>query len=82
MVKLLSTNKEGFPSEEHESIDNIANLVAAMTEGGIRMEVCLYATKSLGILPESILPGIEGVGNGWLSLIGYQAKNYLLLTIF
>ena len=82
VVKLLCTNKEGFPSEEHETIDNIANLVAAMVKDGIRMEGCLYATKSFGIEPESILPGIEGIGNGWLSLIGYQAKNYSLLTIY
>ena len=82
VVKLLSTNKDGFPSEEHEIIDNIAEIIAAMAKDGIKMEICLYAAKANGIESDSILPEIEQVLNGWLSLIGYQAKHYSLLPIY
>ena len=82
VVKLLSTNKEGFPSEELELLDNIEALVATMVKDGIRMEICLFAVKSSRLDPDSILPGIEQIGNGWLSLIGYQAKNYSILPLF
>jgi intracellular sulfur oxidation DsrE/DsrF family protein len=82
VVKLLSTNKGGFPSEEHEVLDKIAEMVSTMVKDGIQMEICLYAVKLSGLDPDSILPGIEQIGNGWLSLIGYQAKNYSLLPLY
>jgi hypothetical protein len=46
------------------------------------MEICLFAVRLSGIEPESILPEIEQIGNGWLSLIGYQAKQYSLLPLY
>ena len=82
VVKLLSTNKDRFPSEEHEIIDNISEIVTAMTMDGIKMEICLYATNAYGIESDSILPEIELILNGWLSVIGYQAKHYSLLPIY
>ena len=82
VVKLLSTNKDGFPSEEHEIIDNIADIIAVMAKDGIKLEICQYATKASGIESDSILPEIEQILNGWLSVIGYQAKHYSLLPIY
>ena len=82
VVKLLSTNKDGFPSEEHETIDKIADNITAMAKNGIKLEICLYATNAFGIESDSILPEIDQVLNGWLSLIGYQAKHYSLLPIY
>lgn len=82
VVKLLSTNKDGFPSEEHSILESIANTITAMAKDGIRMEICLFAVSSSGIEPSSILPEIEQIGNGWLSLIGYQAKHYSLLPLY
>jgi intracellular sulfur oxidation DsrE/DsrF family protein len=82
VVKLLSTNKDGFPSEEHEIIDNIADIITAMAKDGIKMEICLYATKAFGIESDSILPELDQILNGWLSVIGYQAKHYSLLPIY
>ena len=82
VAKLLSSNKDGFTSEEHEIIDKIAATITAMLKDGIRMEVCLFACRVSGVEPESILPGIEQVENGWLSLIGYQAKHYSLLPLY
>jgi intracellular sulfur oxidation DsrE/DsrF family protein len=81
VVRLLSTNKDGFPSEEHEIIDNIADIITAMAKDGIKMEICLYATKAFGIESDSILPELEQILNGWLSVIGYQAKHYSLLQL-
>ena len=82
VVKLLSTNKEGFPSEEHEILDNIKEIITAMGKDGIRMEICIFAVEINGIEAESILPEIEQIYNGWLSLIGYQAKHFSLLPLY
>ena len=82
VVKHLSTNRSGIPGEEHELLENIENLIAAMTKDGIRMEICLFATKLSGIETETILPEIDQVENAWLSLIVYQAKDYSLLPLY
>lgn len=82
VVKLLCTNKEGFPAEEYEIIDSISDIIATMSKDGIKMEICLYATQAFGIESDSILAEIEQVFNGWLSLIAYQAKQYSLLPIY
>jgi len=82
VVKLLSTEKDRFTSEEHETIDKIADNIAAMAKDGIKMEICLYATNAFGIDSDSILPELDQILNGWLSVIGYQAKDYSLLPIY
>ncbi len=47
-----------------------------MKQDGVKMEVCLYAAKVLGVDPNSILPEIDHVGNGFISIVGYQAQGY------
>jgi intracellular sulfur oxidation DsrE/DsrF family protein len=75
-VKLISKKREGFSSEEQKQLDEIARTVAEMTKDGIRIEICLFASKVFGVDPASVLPGIKHVPNGWVSLIGYEAHGY------
>ena len=81
-VKLISKNREGFSAEDQKSLDEIAGTVSAMAKSGIRLEICLFAAKLFGIEPGSVLPEIKQVGNGWISLIGYQAKGYSLVPAY
>ena len=52
-----------------------------MAKDGVSFEACLVAAKAFGIEPSSILPEIKQVGNGWISLIGYEAKGYSLVPV-
>jgi intracellular sulfur oxidation DsrE/DsrF family protein len=52
-----------------------------MAKDGVKFEICLIAVKYAGIEPSSILPEIKQVGNGWISVIGYQARGYSLVPI-
>jgi intracellular sulfur oxidation DsrE/DsrF family protein len=81
-VKLISKNREGFPPEDQKVLDEIAGTVSAMAKSGIRLEICLFAAKVLGVNPGSVLPEIKQVGNGWISLIGYQEKGYSLVPAY
>jgi intracellular sulfur oxidation DsrE/DsrF family protein len=81
-VKLISKNREGFSPEDQKSLDEIADTVSKMAKEGIRLEICLVAAKVFGVDPSSILPEIAGVENGWISLIGYQAKDYSLVPAY
>jgi intracellular sulfur oxidation DsrE/DsrF family protein len=81
-VKLISKNREGFPSEDQKSLDEIANTISAMSKDGINLEFCLLAAKLLNVDPASVLPEVKGVGNGWISMIGYQAQGYSLVPVY
>lgn len=81
-VKLVSTNREGFTPEDQQFLDEIAATVSAMSQDGIQLELCLIAAQGFGVDPASVLPEITHVGNGWISLIGYQAKGYSVIPSY
>ena len=81
-VKLISKNRESFPPEEQKVLDEIANIIAEMSKDGIKLEICLIAAKVFNVDPGSVLPGIKHVPNGWVSLVGYEAKGYSLVPAY
>jgi uncharacterized protein len=42
----------------------------------------MTTAHALDIDPDSILPEINQVGNGWISVIGYQQQGYALVADF
>jgi uncharacterized protein len=81
-VKLISKNREGFSPDDQKSLDEIAKIISAMSKDGITLEICLIATKVFNVDPASVLPEIKKVGNGWISIIGYEAQGFSLVPIF
>jgi intracellular sulfur oxidation DsrE/DsrF family protein len=81
-VKLISKDREGFSIEDQKAIDEIANVVSAMSKDGIRFEICLVAARVFNVAPASVLPEIKPVENGWVSEIGYQARGYSMVPAF
>jgi intracellular sulfur oxidation DsrE/DsrF family protein len=81
-VKLISKNRGGFSLEEQKILEEIAGTISAMAKEGIKFEICLFAAKVFGVEPASVLPEIKKVGNGWISLIGYEAKGYSLVPAY
>jgi intracellular sulfur oxidation DsrE/DsrF family protein len=81
-VKLVSTSTEGMSPEDKEMMAQIAQTVTAMAKDGIKLEICLFAVDLLGVDRSSILPEIKHVGNGWISLIGYQHLGYALVPVY
>jgi intracellular sulfur oxidation DsrE/DsrF family protein len=80
-VKLVSKNKSEFNAEDQKILDDYANTLSQMAKEGIKFEICLIAVKILGVDPSTILPEIKQVGNGWISLIGHQAKGYAIVPV-
>ena len=82
-VKYLSTS----PSAEVEKsaggvLLEIESNVEALAGLGVRQEICAVATRVFGIDDKSVLPGLTLVGDGFISLIGYQAQGYHLVPVF
>lgn len=81
-VTLLSTSREGVSAEEAKVRDEIAGLIEAMSNAGIKFEVCLFAVKVFGGDPKALVQGIDHVENGWISAFGYQANGYALIPAY
>jgi intracellular sulfur oxidation DsrE/DsrF family protein len=82
-VKYLSTS----PSVETEQaaggvLMEIESNVEALAALGVRQEICAVATRVLGIDNKTVLPGLTLVGDGFISLIGYQSQGYHLVPVF
>jgi len=80
-VKLISTDRKGVEKNELEAYDKVADLIRKLKKAGIRMEVCMYAVKVFGIDPATLMPEIDRVGNGFISVLGYQAQGYSVQAI-
>jgi intracellular sulfur oxidation DsrE/DsrF family protein len=81
-VKLISKNRQGFSSEDQQSLDEIAQTVAGMAKDGIGLEICLIAARIFKVDPASVLPEVGQIENGWYSVIGYQLQGYALVPVY
>ena len=82
-VKYLTTS----PSAETEDaaggvLLEIESNVAKLASLGVKQEICAVATRVFGIDNDTVLPGLTLVGDGFISLIGYQAQGYHLVPVF
>lgn len=82
-VKYLTTS----PSAEAEEtaggiLLEIESNVAKLASLGVRQEICAVATRVFGIDNGTLLSGLTLVGDGFISLIGYQAQGYHLVPVF
>jgi len=82
-VKYLSTS----PSDETEQaaaglLMEIESNVEALATLGVKQEVCAVATRVFGIDNKTVHPGLTLVGDGFISLIGYQSQGYYLVPVF
>jgi len=80
-VKMISTDRNGFEASDNEALDKFANTIRKMKANGVRFEVCDYALKVMGVDPSTVLPEVDHVPNGFISIAGYQAQGYSLITV-
>jgi len=82
-VKYLSTSSsEGTELVADGILMEIESNVEALAALGVRQEVCAVATRVLGIDNKTLLPGLTLVGDGFISLIGYQSQGYHLVPVY
>jgi len=81
VVQFLTTEPDAeIAKEEGESLQSIAETAAELKSLGVQMEVCGAATKHFGVENETVLDEMNVVGNGFISLIGWQSQGYVPMT--
>lgn len=80
-VKLLSTDRSLFTEAEWAEVEKFQKTLKQMKNDGVKLEICLYAAKVMGVDKATIIPAIDHVGNGFVSVIGYQMQGYAVVRI-
>jgi intracellular sulfur oxidation DsrE/DsrF family protein len=80
-VQFITTEPESSLVKEHdEALQSISSTAKELKSLGVRMEVCGAATKHFGVDNSSLLQEMTVVGNGFISLIGWQTQGYVPMT--
>ncbi|NIQ96327.1 MAG: DsrE family protein, partial [Desulfuromonadales bacterium] len=80
-VKMLSTDRSPFNGAEWAEVEKFQETLRQMKKDGVKLEVCLYAAQVLGVDAEKIIPEVDRVGNGFVSVVGYQRQGYAVVRI-
>jgi intracellular sulfur oxidation DsrE/DsrF family protein len=77
-TKLVQTDMGKIALEDRDIAPKIAARIETLSkEVGIEsIEQCSVAARELGTNPDNVVPGIKVVGNGFISLMGRQARGY------
>ena len=67
--------------EEFSNKRKIQEWVKQFSSQGVVIEQCAIAAEILDIPAEDFLPDIKMVGNGYISLVGYQAQGYSVVPM-
>lgn len=82
-VRFLTTAPDGeLELEQGDALKAIADRVKELDQLGVRQEICAIATKVFKVPNETVLPGLTLVGDGFISLIGWQTQGYKLVPLF
>ena len=80
-VKLIASDIKGFKPEEAAEVDKFAETIRQMKKDGVTFEICDYAAEVMGVDPATIMPEVDHVANGFVSVAGYQAQGYSVVRI-
>jgi intracellular sulfur oxidation DsrE/DsrF family protein len=81
-TRLVQTDPALIKPQDHEMAAKIAAKIKQMSASpGIEgFEQCAVAAREQGTKVENVLPEIRVVGNGFISLMAYQAKGYAYIA--
>jgi len=82
-VKYLTTSPaKAVEESEGEILLDIESNVSKLAKLGIKQEICAVATRVFGVDNATLFAELNLVGDGFISLIGYQAQGYHLVPVF
>lgn len=81
-TRLVQTDQSLIKPEAREEAAKVAARIKQMSaaDGVEGLEQCSVAAREQGTKVENVLPQIRVVGNGFISLMAYQAKGYAYIA--
>lgn len=81
-VAFLTKDRRGIGYQDQRPVAELQKAVRHLKTLGIRTEACGVALRGRDIRPEDVIPEVHVVGNGYISVIGYEAKGYSLIPVY
>jgi intracellular sulfur oxidation DsrE/DsrF family protein len=81
-TRLVQTDLDKIKPEDRELAAKVAEKIKELStaRGVDGFEQCSIAVRQQGTNPDKVLPQIRVVGNGFISLMAYQAKGYAYIS--
>jgi intracellular sulfur oxidation DsrE/DsrF family protein len=81
-TRLVQTDEDKIKPEDRDMAAKVAAKIKELSavHGVDGFEQCSIAVRQQGTNPEKVLPQIRVVGNGFISLMAYQAKGYAYIS--
>jgi hypothetical protein len=79
--RFMTAGANYLPAEELPIKDEIQAQVKRLKALGCRLEQCGLALRLLKIAPQDIIAEVPLVGNGYISMIGYQNRGYAFVPM-
>jgi intracellular sulfur oxidation DsrE/DsrF family protein len=81
-TRLVQTDADKIKPEDRPIAAQIAGKLADMAKspGVDSIEQCSLAIRQQGTKAENVVPPVKVVGNGWISLMAYQARGYAYIS--
>ena len=81
-TRLVQTDQDKIKPEDRELAAKVAAKIKELStaKGVDGFEQCSIAARQQGTDPAKVLPQIRVVGNGFISLMAYQAKGYAYIS--
>lgn len=80
-VRLVTTENWSFDEEEQQKLRDARARIDELARSGVKFEACSVAMGLFKVDPATLLPTVKGVGNTFISLIGYQSKGYVIVPV-
>jgi intracellular sulfur oxidation DsrE/DsrF family protein len=80
-VNLINTVRGDRDDATWAEIQKFQNTLKTMKEKGAKIEVCEYALDVFKVERSTVIPEIDQVPNGFVSVVGYQEQGYALIRI-
>ncbi|MGM0552654.1 MAG: hypothetical protein ACQETK_02430 [Pseudomonadota bacterium] len=79
---LLARNPDHIELEDASAVTHVhKRLQDLLGRSGVHMEACAIATRRFGLEQQDLIPGVQLVGNTFLSIMGYRHKGYTAIRI-
>jgi len=74
------------PRDDHRAAESAGfpylQVLTTMATEGIRLVVCMFALKVMGLDSASLPKDVVQVPSGWISSIGRQKKGYVMVPVY
>lgn len=81
-VAFLTRDRRGIPYMDERAVAGIQRQIRRLVAHGVQFQACGIALHGMDVHPTMLMSQVTAVGNGFISVIGYQEKGYALVPVY